>query len=71
MAKKSKKASVEVIAKQANDELYACRCYNIGGIFEKWILNPKTGTYRGPILVSEAECRACNMSAAKVIGSRG
>ena len=46
---------------------YPCRCYKIGEEYEMWVLDPKSGTYRGPIPCTKEQCRACNMSAAEVV----
>ena len=47
--------------------LYPCRCFNVGGKYEKWVLNAKTGTFDGPTECTRDECRRCNQSKAVVI----
>jgi len=48
---------------------YHCRCYALGGEFEMWVLDPKSGTYRGPIPCTKEQCLACNMSKAVVLNA--
>jgi hypothetical protein len=47
--------------------LYHCRCYKVGDEYEMWVLDPKSGTYNGPIPCTEQQCRKCNMSEAEVV----
>jgi hypothetical protein len=72
MAKKpiAKKAPVKQAPIKAGPKIqYACRCYAIGDEYEMWVLDPKTGTYRGPIPCTKEQCLACNQSKAVVLGT--
>lgn len=51
---------------QVNKTLYHCRCYNLGGTYEMWVLDPGSGTYSGPILCTQQQCQSCNASSATV-----
>lgn len=74
MAKKAKanpkKASkAQLMTAASPQRLYHCRCYKVGdNEYEMWVLDPASGTYNGPISCTMQQCRACNMSAAEVIG---
>ena len=70
MAKKptAKAKRAGAVAKAKPQALYHCRCYQIGDEYEMWILDPATGTYRGPIPYTREQCRACNMSKAEIVG---
>ena len=65
MTKKAKAAPK--VQKTGPKVQYHCRCYAIGDEFEMWVLDPKTGTYRGPIPCTKEQCLACNMSKAVVL----
>jgi hypothetical protein len=65
MAKKAKAAPK--VRKTGPKVQYPCRCYAIGGEYEMWVLDPKTGTYRGPIPCTKEQCLACNTSKAVVL----
>jgi hypothetical protein len=69
MAKKAKAAAKakKALAKKAPNVQYSCRCYALGGEYEMWILDPKTGTSRGPIPCTKEQCLACNQSKAVVL----
>jgi hypothetical protein len=59
------------MAKQAKKKKkafqYPCRCYALGnGDYEMWILDPPSGTYKGPYSCTKEQCIACNMSKARV-----
>jgi hypothetical protein len=72
MAKKPKqpKKKVEYPAVMMTPKFqYHCRCYSLGnGVYEMWILDPKSGTYNGPTPCTKEQCIACNMSKAVLIG---
>ncbi len=65
MAKKAK--AKQPVQKRVRKAQYACRCYALGGEYEMWVLDPKTGTYRGPIPCTKEQCIACNKSKAVVL----
>jgi hypothetical protein len=68
--RKSKPAPKAVLAAAVVPQrMYHCRCYKIGDGYEMWVLDPASGTYRGPIPCTMQQCRACNTSAAEVVGS--
>ncbi len=52
---------------QVTKNLYHCRCYKVGDVYEMWVLDPDSGTYNGPIYCTQQQCRNCNMSTAEVV----
>jgi len=65
MSEENHESGEQPVSTKVTKELYHCRCYQIGSEYEMWVLDPKTGTYNGPIPCTKEQCRNCNMSQAE------
>jgi hypothetical protein len=52
--------------------MYQCRCFQVGSgaglVYQKYVLDPKKGTYGNPTPCTQQECRECNQSLAVPVG---
>jgi hypothetical protein len=67
MARQPKAKAKQAALNKAPNVQYHCRCYALGDEYEMWVLDPKTGTYNGPIPCTKEQCLACNTSKAVVL----